>query len=115
MDAEPRIGTKIRRARERKRLRQEDVARQLGVSRTTYDSWENDRAYPRSSIGALEDVLGIDLTSEPPRQLHEQRERPEIPEHIKRRIAEWPPEDQDYMWDLLTRPDDDDEAEKPPE
>lgn len=55
------IGTRIRRARERKRMRQQDLADALGVSRTTVDAWENDRSYPRSSIGAIEDVLGISL------------------------------------------------------
>ena len=60
-----RIGTTIRRARERKRMRQQDLADALGVSRATVDAWENDRAYPRSSIGAIEDVLGISLGDAP--------------------------------------------------
>ena len=60
-----RIGTRIKRARERKRMRQQDLAVALGVSRTTVDAWEHDRAYPRSSIGALEDVLGISLGDAP--------------------------------------------------
>lgn len=55
------IGTRIRRARERKRMRQRDLADALGVSRTTVDAWENDRSYPRSSIGALEEILGVSL------------------------------------------------------
>lgn len=60
-----RTGIAIRRARERKRMRQKDLAAAVGVSRNTIDAWENARAYPRSSIGALEDVLGISLTEEP--------------------------------------------------
>ena len=62
MAAEPRIGTRIRRARERKRMSQDGLAAALGVSRSAVNAWENDRAYPQNSIGALEDVLGISLT-----------------------------------------------------
>lgn len=91
MAAEPRIGTKIRRARERLRLRQQDVAAKLGVSRTTVDAWENDRAYPRSSIGALEELLDVDLTEE------------EIPPHLQKRIDALPDAERDYVMDLLTR------------
>lgn len=61
MAANPRIGTMIRRARERKRMSQEDLARLLGVSRSAVNAWERDRAYPRNSIGALEEILGISL------------------------------------------------------
>lgn len=61
MAADRSIGTRIRRARERLRMRQEDLAAALGVSRNTVDAWENERSYPKSSIGALEDVLGVTL------------------------------------------------------
>lgn len=60
-----RIGTAIRRARERRRLSQADLAYALGVSRSAVNAWENDRAYPQSSIGAIEEVLGIRLDGEP--------------------------------------------------
>ena len=56
-----RIGTRIRRAMERKRLDQAALASQLGVSRSAVNAWINDRAYPRNAIGALEDVLGVSL------------------------------------------------------
>ena len=36
----------------------------LGVSRSALNAWENDRAYPRSSIGALEELYGISLDDE---------------------------------------------------
>lgn len=62
MAAKPRIGTMLRKARERKLMSQEDVARALRVSRSAVNSWENDRAYPRNRIGALEEVLGVDLS-----------------------------------------------------
>lgn len=55
------IGIKIKRARERLRWRQQDLADKLGVSRNAVDAWENGRAYPKRSIGALEAVLGISL------------------------------------------------------
>lgn len=60
-DEPPRIGTRIRRARERLRMTQSDLAGKLKVSRSAVNSWENDRTYPKNSIGALEHVLGIDL------------------------------------------------------
>ena len=61
MATEPRIGTKIRRARERKRMSQSELGAAVGVSRTTVNAWENDRTFPQSSIGAIEEVLGISL------------------------------------------------------
>lgn len=59
------IGTMLRRARERKRLSQKELAEKLGVSRSAVNAWENDRAWPQNSIGALEDVLGISLDGTP--------------------------------------------------
>jgi transcriptional regulator with XRE-family HTH domain len=63
MAPQPRIGTRLRRAIERKRMDQADVARALGVSRSAVNAWVCDRAYPRSAIGALEALLDVDLTS----------------------------------------------------
>ena len=65
MATESRIGVRIKRARERKRMRQQDLAAAVGVSRTTVDAWEHNRAYPRNRIGALEEVLGISLDDAP--------------------------------------------------
>lgn len=62
--APPRIGLKIKRARERKRMTQAQLGTAVGVSQKTIDSWEHDRHYPKSSIGALEDVLGVDLSDD---------------------------------------------------
>lgn len=59
------IGTRIKRARERKRWTQRELASALEVSIKTVDNWENGRTSPRSSIGALEDVLGVRLDGEP--------------------------------------------------
>jgi transcriptional regulator with XRE-family HTH domain len=66
MATEPLIGTKIKRARERKRWTQRQLAGAVGVNVKTIDNWENDRTAPRNSIGALEQVLGIDLTGGEP-------------------------------------------------
>lgn len=63
------IGKIIKRARERKRMSQGDAAQALGVSRSAVNAWENDRAYPRSSLGAIEALYGItldDAEPEPP-------------------------------------------------
>lgn len=58
-----RIGPRIRRARERLHLDRKTLAAKVGVSaRAVYD-WEHDRTYPRNRIGALEEVLGVDLTT----------------------------------------------------
>lgn len=67
MDASraPKIGKTIKRARERKRMSQAEAAAALGVSRSALNAWENDRAYPRSSIGAIEELYGISLDGEP--------------------------------------------------
>lgn len=59
------IGKTIKRARERKRMSQAEAAAALGVSRSALNAWENDRAYPRSSIGAIEELYGIALDGEP--------------------------------------------------
>ena len=64
MAAEPLIGTKIKRARERMLLSQEELAAKLRVSRSAVNSWERDRSYPRNRIGAIEEVLGISLDSD---------------------------------------------------
>ena len=60
----PKIGMRIRRAMERRRMNQQQLADVLGVARGTVNNWINDHAYPANSIGALEHVLGVDLTSE---------------------------------------------------
>lgn len=56
--AESSLGTRIKRARERRRWTQQELADRLGVDRKTVDNWENGRTTPRSSLGALEEVLG---------------------------------------------------------
>lgn len=52
------LGTRIKRARERRRWTQQELADRLSVDRKTVDNWENGRTTPRSSLGALEEALG---------------------------------------------------------
>ena len=60
------LGMRIRRARKRARLSQEDLARAIGVSVRAIGDWENDRRKPRNSLGALEQVLGVSLDEDLP-------------------------------------------------
>lgn len=77
MATEPAIGTKIKKARERLRWSQKRLADEVGVSQKTVDNWENGRTQPKSSIGALEEVLGITLTGSQPEPDAGQRDAPE--------------------------------------
>ena len=66
MDRHPQpIDKQIKRARERLRWTQAQLGRAIGVTQKTIDNWEHDKTYPKSSIGALEEVLGIRLEGEP--------------------------------------------------
>lgn len=59
------LGIRIRRARERKRWTQQQLADAVGAAVRAVGSWERGEAVPRNAIGALEELLGADLTSEP--------------------------------------------------
>lgn len=54
----PSLGTRIRRARERLRMSQRQLAARIGVSVRAVGDWENDRSVPRNSLGALEELMG---------------------------------------------------------
>jgi DNA-binding XRE family transcriptional regulator len=43
------------------RMTQEELAGQLGVSRTTVTSWETGRQYPQRYAGAIESLLEITI------------------------------------------------------
>jgi transcriptional regulator with XRE-family HTH domain len=58
------LGLRIRRARERKRWTQAQLAEAVGVSARAVGDWERDVKRPLNSIGAIEHVLGVDLTSD---------------------------------------------------
>ena len=95
--SQPTLGTRIRRARERAKLSQEDLANAVGASVRAVGDWENDRRKPRNRLGAIEEVLGVDLTGEP---------EPE-PDPITERIREaflnagYPPERADYLTSVV--------------
>jgi transcriptional regulator with XRE-family HTH domain len=57
------LGLRIRRARERKRLTQQQLADAVGASVRAVGSWERGEAVPRNTIGALDAVLGVALDS----------------------------------------------------
>lgn len=57
------LGTTIKRARERLRWTQQQLATAVGVSQKTVDNWENGRTAPRSSLGAIEQALNVNLTN----------------------------------------------------
>ena len=88
------IGTRIKRARERKRWSQQRLADALQVDRKTIDNWENGRTRPRSSVGALEDVLGTSLSEPEP--------EPDIAPAVARAIVEnYTPEEAERMLEAL--------------
>lgn len=56
------IGRKLKQARLKKELTQENVANILNVSRTTISNWEIGRSYPDlESVVALSDLYNISL------------------------------------------------------
>lgn len=75
----PTLGTRIRRARERARLSQEELATAVSASVRAVGDWENDRRKPRNRLGALEEVLGVSLEGEP-------EPEPAIPKSLLREI-----------------------------
>ncbi len=58
----PELGIRIRRARERRRWTQQQLADALGVAVRAVGSWERGEAAPRNATGAIEELLGVDLT-----------------------------------------------------
>lgn len=90
------IGMRIKRARERLRITQAQLGEKLGVSQKTVDNWENGRTYPRSSIGALEDVLGASI-GEPPGAAVE------LPAALLGHLDRLDPEQRAYVIELLSR------------
>ena len=64
MPAQSNVGTMIKRARERKRWTQRQLADAVGVNVKTVDNWEAGRTSPRNRLGALEEVLGVALYDE---------------------------------------------------
>lgn len=67
------LGERIRIARQRARITQEQLAEKVGKSRRTIDNWENDRTAPANLV-ALEDALGS-LDEAEPEEAHPAVER----------------------------------------
>jgi len=92
------LGLRIRRAREAKRLRgqpwtQEHLAALLGVSVRSVGRWEREGTVPRNAIGALEQVLGVDLSSAEEPDPVEQ----ELRDIVERMPGRSPQERQQYL------------------
>lgn len=66
MAAESRVGTMIKKRRQAMRMTQEDLAGQLGVSKSTVANWETGKHFPQRHQGAVEEVLGVSLTGDNP-------------------------------------------------
>ncbi len=60
------LGTRIKRARERLRWRQIDLAKALSVDVKTVGNWERGQTIPRNRIGAIEETLGVEITESGP-------------------------------------------------
>lgn len=90
------IGVRIARRRQALGMRQEDLARRVGVSRAAVSNWEAGKHFPKRKLGAVEDALGMRLDDEP-----------EQPDPITERIREaflnagYPPERADYLTSVV--------------
>lgn len=58
------VGHTIARARQRRRMTQEQLAEALGVAASTVANWERGASYPAKLAGAVEEFLDITI---PPR------------------------------------------------
>jgi transcriptional regulator with XRE-family HTH domain len=59
------LADRIRQARERLGLTQQDVAAAVGVSLRTFGNWERGETVPQRRLAKLEDVLGTRLRGGP--------------------------------------------------
>lgn len=59
------VGQRIRQARERKHMTQEQLGAAVGVSLRSIGNWERGATVPLNRKAALEEVLGVDLDAEP--------------------------------------------------
>jgi transcriptional regulator with XRE-family HTH domain len=70
----PTLGERIKAGRERRHLRQRDLAEMVGVDVKTVDNWENGRTRPKNRLGALEEALQINLRESADDELAEAEE-----------------------------------------
>ena len=75
------LGQKLKEARNKAGLKQEELAQQIGVSRQTVSNWENNRFYPDiASVMKLSDLYGLTLDE----LLKEDRK---VQEHFEQKAA----------------------------
>ncbi|WP_334157902.1 helix-turn-helix domain-containing protein [Oryzomicrobium sp.] len=82
------LGTRLRSAREDKKMRQEDVAAFVGVTQQAVQAWEANRSTPRGlqKIAKLAEVLGLepaDIRNELPQS------PPSFPPALEKRVKEF--------------------------
>lgn len=58
------IGTRIRKRRQELGLTQQQLADRLAVAESSVVAWETGKHYPKRKLGALEAVLGVNLTDD---------------------------------------------------
>ncbi len=93
MAADTPLGTRIRRARERLRMSQEELGAAVKASRSAVNSWEKGRAEPRNKT-VVEDVLGISLDEDAP--------EPKIPAGLQRMVDALSDEEREALLAELT-------------
>lgn len=99
MATEPLIGTTIKKRRQALGMNQEQFAERVGVHRSSVANWERGASFPLRHLGAVEEVLGISLTS------GGQRQATIIPPDLVRRLERLTPDERAYVVGLLTQPD----------
>lgn len=55
------IGTRVRKRRQVLGMTQQELAGELGVSKTTVANWESGKHFPLRYLGLIEEVLGVSL------------------------------------------------------
>ena len=58
------MGLRIRKRRQELGLTQQQLADRLKVAESSVNAWETGKHEPKRKLGAIEAVLGVDLTSE---------------------------------------------------
>lgn len=57
------LGQRIRAARERRMMTQQELADLVGVDKRTVGNWERGRVRPRNRMGKLTEVLDLEMSS----------------------------------------------------
>lgn len=57
------LGQRIRAARERRMMTQQELADLVEVDKKTVGNWERGRTHPRNRLGKVVEVLGLEMTS----------------------------------------------------